>query len=542
MRRFAFAFLLFRPLVRSAASDDGGDVGGSGGAETTNGSGGAGGTEAQAGGGPTTPPVRAGTGGAQAGGAAGKGGTGTGGGGTAGTQNKGGSAGSGGTGGSAGSGGNGPPPTILACGDVLPGSGWQAITPPGGLGYTQAIALDPFNVGTIYTQMHKGGNGAHFPTDGIYKSTDCGSTWNKLPPGRNARDNTQGEVNIHSGSIVSIIVDPVEKGVMYTANNYGPPGIYKSTNGGVDWDNVIPEDLKQYMEYGGWFNALSVDPSDRLHLVGATHTGCKGKYAPNCLAETRDGGQTWRLIVVPATGNEQCGVFVHDATTLMYASPQNGAYLTTNGSADVPTWTKVASGAHGEDTGLQPYKAADGKYYIASDYGVLIGSPHFQELDGRQPIAEAPEFHHRRRARSLCVEPSGNVLHDEGGQPGQLDRVQGRRRATQRRRQMAGVRGNASLALFVELGRRSRPVPTRDAVRGDQDISGLNPPHYFPEFARLQSAIERHGACSAPRMPNFIRFIGIGVVSGSIAWALPRRARCRGARPPRARPVCRRSR
>ena len=47
-------------------------------------------------------------------------------------------------------------------------------------------------------------------------------------------------INIHSGSLVSLIVDPVERGVMYTASNYGPAGIYKSTNGGVDWDQLVP--------------------------------------------------------------------------------------------------------------------------------------------------------------------------------------------------------------------------------------------------------------------------------------------------------------
>ncbi len=270
---------------------------------------------------------------------------------------------------------------VLPC-DVQPGSGWQRITPPGDLGDTQAIALDPFAIGTLYVQMHKGGNGHHSPTDGIYKSTDCGSTWNVLPPGRNASDATNdagGVVNIHAGSLVSLIVDPVERGVMYTASNYGPPGIYKSTNGGVDWDQVFPANLQQYLLYGGWFNALSVDPTDRLHLVGGTHTGCMGPYAPNCLAETRDGGRTWRLIPAPASGNEQCGAYIHDATTMMYASGQSGAYVTTDdlpGNA-TPTWTKISQGANGADRGLVAYRATDGKYYVGSDYGVLVGSPDF---------------------------------------------------------------------------------------------------------------------------------------------------------------------
>jgi hypothetical protein len=283
--------------------------------------------------------------------------------------------------------------TILPCEGIVTGSGWQRITPPGDLGGTQAIALDPFEVGTLYVQMHKGGNGHHSPTDGIYKSTDCGSTWSVLPPGRNASDvpDAAGRVNnIHGGSLVSLIVDPVDRGVMYTASNYGPFGIYKSTNGGVDWDQLVPMDLQQYLQYGGWFNALSVDPTDHLHLVGGTHTGCMGKYAPNCLAETRDGGATWRLVPAPASGNEQCGVYIHDATTMMYASGQNGAFITKNdlpGTDAPPAWTKISQGANGADTGLQAYRASDGKYYVGSDYGVLEGSPDFLSwtLDTNSP-------------------------------------------------------------------------------------------------------------------------------------------------------------
>jgi hypothetical protein len=36
------------------------------------------------------------------------------------------------------------------------------------------------------------------------------------------------------------------------------------------------------------------------------------------VAETRDGGKTWRLLPAPESGNEQCGVYIHDATTMMY--------------------------------------------------------------------------------------------------------------------------------------------------------------------------------------------------------------------------------
>ncbi len=64
---------------------------------------------------------------------------------------------------------------------------------------------------------------------------------------------------------------------------------------------------------------------------------------------------------------------------MMYASGQNGAWVTTNDLPNVssPTWTKISQGANGADTGLQAYRASNDKYYVGSDYGVLEGSADF---------------------------------------------------------------------------------------------------------------------------------------------------------------------
>jgi hypothetical protein len=56
-----------------------------------------------------------------------------------------------------------------------------------------------------------------------------GATWTHVSTGANGSQ-------LDSGSPVSIVVDPVNQGTMYVAEIYGPPGVWKSTNGGVDWD------------------------------------------------------------------------------------------------------------------------------------------------------------------------------------------------------------------------------------------------------------------------------------------------------------------
>jgi photosystem II stability/assembly factor-like uncharacterized protein len=234
----------------------------------------------------------------------------------------------------------------------------------GQIGGPETFQVDPLNPGTILLQMHKGGNGSHSSTDGLYKSTDCGSTWNKLPPGQNASD---PGVNIHSGSLTSIIMDPIDSNIVYTVSNYGPGGVFKSLNGGIDWTQVVPSDVGQYVNEL-WFNALTIDPTNHLRLVAVNHDGCSGPYAPNCIAETRDAGQTWTLIKAPVEWSEGNGVRIIDDSRMLFSSFENGLYLTTDKGV---SWTKVAGGAGGAGNGDPMYQAMDGTYYLGTAYGVL---------------------------------------------------------------------------------------------------------------------------------------------------------------------------
>jgi photosystem II stability/assembly factor-like uncharacterized protein len=265
--------------------------------------------------------------------------------------------------------------SILPCPALDPKAGWQQITPPGDLGDSIVVQLHPHSPGTVYVNMHKGGNGNHSPTDGFYVSQDCGTTWSRIPQGRNSSD---PGTNIYSGSLQGLNIDPTNPNVMYTVSNYGPGGVWKSLNGGIDWDQIVPDDVTQYLGNpnipGPWFNALTMDPTNPQHLVGATHTGCMGPYAPNCLAETTDGGNTWKLVLAPdAGGNEANGMVILDATTMLYGTPQGGLFLTKDGGS---SWSKVASGVSGAFAGFGAYRALDGTYYLSSDYGVLH-SPDF---------------------------------------------------------------------------------------------------------------------------------------------------------------------
>jgi photosystem II stability/assembly factor-like uncharacterized protein len=252
---------------------------------------------------------------------------------------------------------------VAPCSGLSASTGWERITPPGDLGDSQAVQVDPNNPGKLYVQMHKGGNGAHFETDGLFVSEDCGATWIRVPQGRNACD---PGVNINYGSISSMIIDPTNSDVMYIVSNYGYGGVFKSENAGIDWDQTVTGEAAEYVEKM-WFNTLAMDPTDNEHLVAANHEGCNGPWAPNCLTETTDGGRTWSLFPAPVGWSEGNGVHIKDANTILFATYLDGVYLTRNRGAD---WARVDDGMAGVGTGPMAYRGSDGRYYVASFWGV----------------------------------------------------------------------------------------------------------------------------------------------------------------------------
>jgi hypothetical protein len=82
---------------------------------------------------------------------------------------------------------------------------------------------------------------------------------------------------------------------------YGAGGLWKSTNAGVDWAQTFTDDVTNAFQYD-FVEAAAMDPTNSLHLVVSPHGGCLGTYAPTCMAETLDGGGTWRLFAAPAWG------------------------------------------------------------------------------------------------------------------------------------------------------------------------------------------------------------------------------------------------
>jgi hypothetical protein len=309
---------------------------------------GTGGSTATAGGGHAATGGSKGTGGAGGtGGAIGTGGSagtkGTGGSvATGGNANSGGSTGTGATGdtgGAVGSGGSAAPPDPCVDAGTCPPGTWTNVTPQGvrldadyhcgGCNYgVQDVVTDPARPNDFY---------AFVCYQGVWKSQDYGLTWAKVSTGTNAS-------HIESGRPWAAAIDPDPSRApstpptLYTVAGYGDQlGVYKSVDGGVNFAYYAVNNTQGATSSDVY--SLDVDAFDGGHLIAGFHDVG--------LSESKDGGQTWKTVSVPAsfgssvyvwfvrTGAAASGTWITEA---QWASNANGMWRTTNAGG---TWTQV---------------------------------------------------------------------------------------------------------------------------------------------------------------------------------------------------------
>jgi photosystem II stability/assembly factor-like uncharacterized protein len=251
-----------------------------------------------------------------------------------------------------------PPAHVVGnCSGLAAVDKFENITPPNidlsGSGITNML-VDPVRTGTIF---------AGTDHQGLFKSTDCGSTWTKINTGQN------GAV-LDSGLLWSMDIDPVNPDTLYAGSLYGTdPSLLKSTNGGVDWASVMPpgSPVAQTVQYN-FFQDLSLDPTNPQHIVVTFHAPCMGQYAPSCMAQTMDGGNTWQLFLsATSMWEEGAGPLVLGPTTWLLGTTVDGVFYTSDSGGH---WEKVAPFAN-----RQMYRTQDqSAYYLGGPEG-LYTSP-----------------------------------------------------------------------------------------------------------------------------------------------------------------------
>jgi photosystem II stability/assembly factor-like uncharacterized protein len=176
--------------------------------------------------------------------------------------------------------------------------------------------------------------------EGVYKSVDGGKSWKNM----GLRD---------SKHIARIIVDPVDSDVVYVAalgslwGVGGERGIYKTTDGGLTWANVLKTDA----DTGA--TELVMDPANNKVIYAATYQrrratwGFNGGGAGSAIYKTADAGRSWTKLTqgIPDGPKGRIGLDVYRRNpSIVYAriehAKESGTYRSEDAGA---TWVKMSN-------------------------------------------------------------------------------------------------------------------------------------------------------------------------------------------------------
>jgi photosystem II stability/assembly factor-like uncharacterized protein len=155
------------------------------------------------------------------------------------------------------------------------------------------ITMDPNNPNVIWVGTGENNNQRSVGYgDGVYKSADGGKSW----------------VNCglkNSEHVGKIIVDPRNSDVVYVAaigplwKEGGDRGVFKTTDGGKTWSQVLTKDGKSMLDEHTGVNDLVMDPRNSDVLYAAAFQRRRhvftyvGGGAGSTIYKTTDGGATW---------------------------------------------------------------------------------------------------------------------------------------------------------------------------------------------------------------------------------------------------------
>jgi photosystem II stability/assembly factor-like uncharacterized protein len=254
---------------------------------------------------------------------------------------------------------------------MLPAPGtWEDVTPPGTSSKRAvngtvgaAIIVDPFDPRRVW--LGTGGE-----NDEIWRSDDCGAGWTRVNTGPGSVGDNATYGGVGDGAQWSMQADPVDRGVLYAVSGYGAQSLWKTTDGGVSWKDVLAgTEYESHADYR-FVNNVSIDPTNHQHVVVSTHGACKAPYGPSCIAETTDGGRTWRVLSAPEGWVEGGGLILVKGGLWIWC----GSSMMVTTDAGQP-WSKdalVGGGSCEAEYTIRSFvPAANGKYYLGSRSGVL---------------------------------------------------------------------------------------------------------------------------------------------------------------------------
>jgi photosystem II stability/assembly factor-like uncharacterized protein len=202
-----------------------------------------------------------------------------------------------------------------------------------------AVAVAPSNSDIVWVGTGEANNLRSVSYgDGVYKSTDGGKTWEHT--GLRTSQHV-GRIRVHPENPDVVWVAAV--GPVWKAG--GERGVFKSTDGGKTWRNVLAVD-----QYTGAAD-LVLDPSDPDVLYAATHQRERRAYnfvdgGPGSgIWKSTDGGESWTRLTkgLPASDMGRIGLDVamsHPGTVYaVVEGSEPGVYRTDDGGA---SWRKMS--------------------------------------------------------------------------------------------------------------------------------------------------------------------------------------------------------
>jgi photosystem II stability/assembly factor-like uncharacterized protein len=238
------------------------------------------------------------------------------------------------------------PMPVADCGELPAAGTWEDITPvelsvPDSL-EVFSVAVDPYTQ-TVYaagSNQTARGPGEAFAGSGLMRSNDCGATWEQVSTGENS------DLIINSASwAVQLAPRPDGPPTVYIDTGYGDGTVFRSTNGGVDFERLDPDPSGAVNDGPSPFvHALTMDHTDPRHLAVAFHDACRAPYRTTCFSRTYDGGDTWEIMDGPGDlgWQEGASITILGRTRYLYLSA-TGSYMTTDSGA---TWEALNDAAH----------------------------------------------------------------------------------------------------------------------------------------------------------------------------------------------------
>jgi photosystem II stability/assembly factor-like uncharacterized protein len=167
--------------------------------------------------------------------------------------------------------------------------------------------IGPYRAGRITTVSGVPGDATTFyfgtPGGGIWRTRDAGRVWKPI------FDQTQ------VASIGAIAVAPSNPSIIYagTGEQIAGKGVFKSTNAGATWTNVGLEETH-------FINGLIVDPTNPdIVLVAAFGDRQPGQNRG--IYKTTDGGRSWKQVLIPDQRSGAVDIsFALDNPKIVYAS------------------------------------------------------------------------------------------------------------------------------------------------------------------------------------------------------------------------------